>query len=539
MSEYDDYKNKGLNLFISEGGHQDSLLSAETGTKYEEESYSKEDIDNYVDIADEGARADLEHLEESEPEIKTIEKVTPDRSDRIIDPVKLYLKDMGSVLLLTQEEEIAIAKRIERGEKIIENALSKTRLVLNEILKLEEKIKENPEFIYRIFEYSEENLDEEAYLRIKKQILDKIRKINKMSSQLDHIPSNKKRAFSRGRLAVKIRNLIDDLDIRASRKEEITNRVYMKLKAASHLIQSIDELKSSTRKSRGHLSNQERRKGFRELNRLLRTLLKDIGCNSDELKAILETIDKGKRIWDQAKKELVSANLRLVISTAKKYQNRGLDFLDLIQEGNLGLMRAVDKFEYRRGNKFSTYATWWIRQSITRAIADQSRTIRIPVHVTEALQKLTRASQAIIHEKGREPTCEELAKRMKIPLSKVREILKSAQETISIEASVGEKGDGRLRDFIEDTYIPSPPDTVVHINLKEQIEEALQKLNERETKILEMRFGLSDGREHTLEEVGQRFNVTRERIRQIESKALKKLMQPHLSYKLRAFAKNF
>ncbi len=462
---------------------------------------------------------------------KNLEKTT--------DPVKLYFKDMGNIPLLKRDEELAIAREIERGEKTIIKAISKTRFVLTKVLLLEEKIKEEPEIVERIFDSSKNNNAKENLEEKISDITDKFKKIREINSRLESVPSRNKNNFTRKRLIVNVSHLVRGLNLRDRFREMIIEDLKNKLKVIDKIEETKGKLNKSISRDATKKEKEKPKKKIREINKLLRQFQKEIGLDSYGLRRTLCVISKGKKISDQAKKELITANLRLVVSIAKKYSNYGLQFLDLIQEGNMGLITAVDKFEYKRGYKFSTYAHWWIRQAITRAIADQARTIRIPVHMNEIINKLNRVSRSLVQEKGREPTREEIAEKMDLPIYKVHKIMKISQVPFSLETPIGEEENSHLGDFIEDKAIPSPPDTVIQINLREKIEEALKNHTRREANILKMRFGLGDGNEHTLEEVGQQFKVTRERIRQIEEKALRKLRRPSCSRKLKSFISGY
>jgi len=525
-----------ISELISKGRKQGYLLFEDIDKTFQDARGAEGNFDDFLSSIDGHGIKILDRKQrEVAPRRRKNELLTTQGLERTTDPVKLYLCEMGSISLLTREGEISLAREIERGEKAIIKALSKTRLVLNEVLSLEERMEANPMIIPEMFNVSEDDIAEGKLEEKKNQILAKVRKIRTLSRKLDKIPNNRKKALSRSRVIVEMSRSIRDLNIRTSQKERIIETLRRRLHAVNQLEEKKEEIELLLAKTRKKKDGEDLAEKFRELQKQIRTVQKDIGLDSPNLRKIIRSITAGKRISDQAKNELVAANLRLVISIAKKYSNRGLQFLDLIQEGNMGLMKAVDKFEYRRGFKFSTYATWWVRQAITRAIADQARTIRIPVHMIETINKFIRVSRQLVQEIGREPTNEEIAKKMDLPVGKVRKIIKLAQQPISLETPIGEEEDSRLGDFIEDKVMISPPDAVIHINLREQIEEALKSLTEREAKILKMRFGLSGGNEHTLEEVGQQFKVTRERIRQIEAKALRKLKHPSRSRKLKSF----
>ena len=463
---------------------------------------------------------------------------------------------MGVVPLLTREGEVAIAKRIERGQLKTQKAIARSPIAVRELLRIGEDLENHRINIRDTVTFSEQaelTGDEDKAEEYRTWTIEGIQNIAKLARQalkelekvhaeqkLNKVKKSKKLTKLKRRVArtrLEIAQEIGRLNLTERARQRLINAIRAVQKSVRDAEREIDSCNEKLIRKR--MKPEEQRELRRRILAAKKRLLEieiDNFVGPVEIKRSLQSIVIGEQQTGQAKRELVEANLRLVVSIAKKYTNRGLQFLDLIQEGNIGLMKAVDKFEWRRGYKFSTYATWWIRQAITRAIADQARTIRIPVHMIETINKLIRTSRSLVQELGREPTSEEIARKMDIPVSKVRKVLKIAQEPISLETPIGEEEDSHLGDFIEDKSILNPADAVVASNLREITDEVLATLTPREEKVIKMRFGLgTTGSEHTLEEVGQHFAVTRERIRQIEAKALRKLRHPSRSRKLKAF----
>jgi RNA polymerase primary sigma factor len=522
--------------------------------------------------------------------------LTPGPVGRTEDPVRLYLREMGRVALLTREGEIALAKRIEEGKNQVTAAILSTDLALERFRELRDLLRKQDTSVKDVVDVNEEEFTEEKEIELTRQVVAAFGTVDRLLRERDRFAAQarklrikaggrkktkkgkepawkrleaqaqqrqqkvleKLRALNIGNqiidredadatrrgLVQRLRDLLDDIERaehvirlwtngRRPSPEEVQNLIYVSFRdpgggagngPVGDLHLRAAKKFPSPKQQQIWVAQQEIKLAEQRAN-----------ARADEIKRVMAIIKQGQVRAAQAKKEMVEANLRLVISIAKKYTNRGLQFLDLIQEGNIGLMKAVDKFEYRRGYKFSTYATWWIRQAITRAIADQARTIRIPVHMIETINKLIRTSRQLVQELGREPTPEEIAAKMDVPVDKVRKVLKIAQEPISLETPIGEEEDSHLGDFIEDKQVVSPVESIIGLSLREQTNKVLNTLTPREEKVLRLRFGLSDGCEHTLEEVGQDFAVTRERIRQIEAKALRKLRHPSRSKKLRSF----
>ncbi|MEJ5365616.1 MAG: RNA polymerase sigma factor RpoD [Desulfosoma sp.] len=526
------------------------------------------DSDQQVKVVKE--RTSDDEVEEDDGEEEAALDV--DAEGRVTDPVKMYLREMGQVSLLTREGEVEIAKRIEAGEREVFNALMESSLGVEEILSIKEDLESGRTKIHEVLIASEDEMPEEEKELLRHKVIDILEQVKSLDAEVRQkqvrlisedlqpaekdlltaeVQAKKEQIVSLlknlqldkhqiDRIVAKLRSYLESIE---QAEKDLEHCLLVTGKPLTELQRWIEEMDRDEAELRAHAARLGMSR--EDLVALIRRAVQareqitafemKAKMDSKSLRLILRKVEDGMARAKQAKSELIEANLRLVVSIAKKYTNRGLQFLDLIQEGNIGLMKAVDKFEYQRGYKFSTYATWWIRQAITRAIADQARTIRIPVHMIETINKLIRTSRYLVQELGREPTPEEIAERMDFPVDKVRKVLKIAKEPISLETPIGEEEDSHLGDFIEDRRVTSPVDAVINLNLSEQTRKVLATLTPREEKVLRMRFGIGEKSDHTLEEVGQDFHVTRERIRQIEAKALRKLRHPSRRKELKSF----